>query len=207
MWYRDTRDVKNWFIAQFETVGRYDIPVIHGISTFQPCSFVGYNDAKTLEKKDDKACHFWIDDYQFYRVWDKPDKAADVLSDFKYVLTPDFSIFTDYPEAIRIYNHYRKHWCGAYWQSLGINVIPTIDFSDERSFDWCFDGEPHNSVVALSTVCNMKDAEEKRRFCVGYNKMMEVLEPSLVIAYGYKFDGLDFLDRDNVKKVYNRRFK
>ena len=60
---------------------------------------------------------------------------------FRFVCTPDFSMYTDFPLALQINSHYRKHWLGAYWQSKGITVIPTIFWSDERSFEWCFDAD------------------------------------------------------------------
>ena len=28
-------------------------------------------------------------------------------------MTPDFSLFTDYPVAVQLYNHWRKHLLGA----------------------------------------------------------------------------------------------
>lgn len=68
MWYRDTKDIKNWFRAQFKTVGRYDIPMISGITEVEPSSFVGFNYAKTISNKSDKTCHFYLDDYQFNSV-------------------------------------------------------------------------------------------------------------------------------------------
>lgn len=86
--------------------------------------------------------HFFLDDCQFNRCWNNPDRYVEILKRFKCVLSSDFSLFTDFPKALQIYNHYRKHWLGAYWQMHGIEVIPTLCWSDEESFAWCFDGEP-----------------------------------------------------------------
>ncbi len=38
------------------------------------------------------------------------------------VLSPDFSMYTNYPEAFQIWQVYRNRWCAAYWQSKGIKV-------------------------------------------------------------------------------------
>lgn len=207
MWYRNTKEIKNWVKTQFKAVGRYDIPMIEGMPEVEPPSFIGFNYAKSIKDKDGLSCHFYLDDYQFNRVWDKPEENIELLKGFKYVLSPDFSLFMDYPQAIQIYNHYRKHWCGAYWQGYGIKVIPTISWSDERSFEWCFDGEPRNSVVSVSTVGVMNSGKAKKAFEKGFDKMMEILEPSQVIVYGIKFDGLGCLADDRVIKIHNRRFK
>ena len=31
----------------------------------------------------------------------------------------------------------KNRWGGAYWQSSGLTVIPTISWGDERSFEFC----------------------------------------------------------------------
>ena len=83
---------------------------------FDNAEFIGFNYAKNAKNAYGKAVHFFLDDYQFNRVWTNPDRYIPMLQKFKYVLTPDFSLYTDFPKPLRIYNHYRKHWLGAYWQ-------------------------------------------------------------------------------------------
>lgn len=117
-------------------------------------------------------------------MWTDPDRYIPMLQKFKYVLTPDFSLYTDFPKPLQIYNHYRKHWLGAYWQMHGINVIPTICWSDRDSFEWCFDGEPTQSVVAVSSVGTQNGSEKKQRFLDGYFEMVERLQPTQIIFYG-----------------------
>lgn len=107
-----------------------------------------------------------------------------MLRNFKAVCTPDFSTYTDFPKAIQIYNHYRKHWLGAYWQTNGINVIPTISWSDRSSFEWCFDGEPVGSAVAVSSVGTQLNKETRKLFIDGYNEMLIRLQPSLIYFHG-----------------------
>ena len=112
-----------------------------------------------------------------------------MLRKFQAVLTPDFSTYTDFPKAIQVYNHYRKHWLGAYWQMCGIRVIPTISWSDEESYSWCFDGEPIGGTVAVSSVGTQVSKESSRLFMNGYNEMLERLKPSAIIMYGKAPDG------------------
>lgn len=69
-------------------------------------------------------------------------------------------------------------------QMHGIDVIPTISWSDKDSFEWCFDGEPVGSVVAVSSVGCMNSRKRKGLFMNGYRKMMERLKPTTVIFYG-----------------------
>ena len=83
-----------------------------------------------------------------------------------------------------MYNHYRKHWCGAYWQEHGITVIPTITWSSPDTFEWCFDGEPVGGVVATSAVGMFDTDEHKSWFLDGYAEMLERLKPAAVIWKG-----------------------
>ena len=85
---------------------------------------------------------------------------------------------------MQIYNHYRKHWLGALWESCGIEVIPTVGWSDERSFEWCFDGEPVGGTVAVSSVGTQNSKSAKAAFLLGYNEMIRRLEPSTILFYG-----------------------
>ena len=163
--------------------GKYDIPVIAADEVIYS-DFIGFNYANTAKDRAEKAVHFFLDDYQFLRVWNRPRDYIKLLSDFACVLSPDFSLYTDFPVAMQIYNHYRKHWLGAYWQSFGIKVIPTICWSDERSFEWCFDGEPSGGTVAVSSVGTQRSEETKRAFLLGYDAMIERLSPSKIIFYG-----------------------
>lgn len=168
----------------FDGVGKYDIPLLNPVKQQVIDDFIGFNFAKSCKEPQNKAIHFFLDDYQFTRLWNSPDRYLEVLKRFKVVFTPDFSIYSDFPKVIQIYNHYRKHWLGAYWQENGITVIPTISWSDENSFEWCFDGEPIAGAVAVSSVGTQNSTETKAMFLKGYNEMRKRLQPSLVYFYG-----------------------
>lgn len=140
--------------------GKYDIPAI-GQAQFEQADFIGFNYAKSEKHPQNKAVHFFLDDYQFNRVWTYPDRYIEMLRRFRYVLSPDFSLYTDFPMAMQIYNHYRKHWIARYWQESGIKVIPTICWSSSESFEWCFDGEPTQSVVAISSLGTQNSKEKE----------------------------------------------
>lgn len=188
MIYRQGRNYENLNKVIFDGTGNYDTPRL--LPTYTKAdNFIGFNYAKTCKEPENKGIHFFIDDYQFSRLWNNPDAYIELLQKFKCVCTPDFSTYTDFPKAIQIYNHYRKHWLGAYWQMYGINVIPTISWSDRQSFDWCFDGEPVGGVVAVSSVGTQMNENARRLFIDGYNEMMKRLKPSAIIFYGFVPEG------------------
>ena len=181
--YRQGRNYENLNKCIFDGTGTYGIPPIQP----EHCTvegFIGFNYAKSCKLPYNKGVHFFIDDYQFTRCWATPDAYIDLLSNFKAVCTPDFSTYTDFPRAVQIYNHYRKHWLGAYWQQNGITVIPTISWANRDSFAWCFDGEPVGGVVAVSSVGTQLNKESRKLFMDGYNEMLARLQPERIFFYG-----------------------
>lgn len=181
--YRQSRNYENLNKRIFEGVGEFNIPALQS-ALFQVDNWISFNYAKGCEEPDQHGIHFFIDDYQFIRLWKDPDRYLPMLAKFQAVCTPDFSTYTDFPKAIQIYNHYRKHWLGAYWQENGINVIPTISWSDEDSFEWCFDGEPAGGMVAVSSVGTQGNRRATQLFELGYAEMKKRLTPARIIMYG-----------------------
>jgi len=178
------RQSENLDKAVFPGVGKYDIPRILPMEVEQPVEMIGFNFAAKYKHPERVGIHFFLKDYQFSRLWTSPDMYTGMLRRFRFVCTPDFSMYTDFPLALQINSHYRKHWLGAYWQSKGITVITTICWSDERSFEWCFDGEPEKSTVAISSVGTQLNERSKRLFLLGYQQMMSRLQPKIVLFHG-----------------------
>ena len=174
----------------YEGVGQFDIPEIVPVKNVDIREWIGFNYAKTFSnrKKAHTGINFFLDDYQFERLWYAPNKYLNLLGKYGALASPDFSLYSDFPKAVQIFNHYRKHWLAAYWQEHGMTVIPTIAWSDEESFEWCFDGEPKGGVVCVSNCGCMKSEDTKKAFLVGYNEMLRRLEPSEVLFFAHKFE-------------------
>lgn len=181
--YRQRFHYENLNKAIFDGVGQFGIPQLLP-EHIDVDEFIGFNYAKSCKNPRDKGIHFFIDDYQFARLWSRPVAYMNLLRGFRCVCTPDFSLYVDFPKAIQIYNHYRKHWLGAYWQMHGMTVIPTISWGEERSYEWCFDGEPEGGDIAVSSVGTQANAESRRLFMLGYNEMLRRLQPSQIYFYG-----------------------
>lgn len=173
-------------IKNAELEGELEFPKLKATqTTFSKYELVPFNIAMGLsERKQNYYVHFYIDDYQFDRIWNFPDKYLSLLKEFKGVIMPDFSLYTDMPKAQQIWNSYRSKVLGYYFQSQGLEVIPNASWSDENSFDWCFDGLPQNSVIAVSSIGCMKNPRATLGFCKGFNEMLKHLEPIEILFYG-----------------------
>lgn len=178
------RNGHNLELGTFEQQGEYGIPVLKPVQMEERLEWIRFNHALREEQKTRYGVHFFIDDYLFERAWHDPSRYALFLCSFPAVMTPDFSMFTDFPKAVQVYNHWRKHQLGAYWQSFGLTVIPSICWSGYESFDWCFDGEPVGGTVAVSSVGTQKNRQAKQFFLDGYREMMDRLKPTKIIFIG-----------------------
>lgn len=82
-----------------ETSNSYGIPLIRPQS-INLCNveLIGFNRTKLHDSKsNNRGVHFYLDDYQFERVYNNPYRYIDKLSQYRFVLSPDFSLYLEMP--------------------------------------------------------------------------------------------------------------
>ena len=178
------RNGHNLELGLFPLDGPLGIPKLVPAHLNDCIPWIPFNCVMSDRQREAHGVHFFIDDYLFQRAWNDPCRYTHLLSGYQAVMTPDFSMFTDYPVAVQLYNHWRKHQLGAYWQRLGLTVIPSICWSDHDSYAWCFDGEPVGGTVAVSSVGTQKNPLARTLFLDGYAEMMRRLQPEKIIFFG-----------------------
>ena len=184
-----TDDAYNLDICSRSDCRRSGMPGLRGRMA-KPRELAGFNYAKTMPEaeKADRGCHFFIDDYQFERVWSRPRAYLDALRGFACVLTPDFSLYMDMPDPMQRWNVYRSRALGALWQREGLCVVPTLTWAQPETYAYAFDGLPRRSTVAVSTVGAKGDPEALAVWRDGMREAMRRLEPRRVLLYGGRVD-------------------
>jgi len=161
---------------------------------------VNLNDRKK-HTKDSVLCSF-IDDYHLERFWNQPERYGLKWSNIKIgaVMTPDFSLYIGMPLPMMQWNTYRTRMLGNLWMAMGLRVIPTVTWADERSFAFCFEGVKQGSAVAVSDI-GIRSPQERRYFDLGYKTMKEVIRPCQILfmcqektRHLYEEDRVVFLD-------------
>ncbi|MBQ9621236.1 MAG: DUF4417 domain-containing protein [Atopobiaceae bacterium] len=170
-----------------------------------PSKLLPFNYAKGAE---DHCCwlHFFIDDYQFERLWADPERYLPLISGFEGALSPDFSCYMDMPLPMQRWNEYRRRALACYWQRNGIDVIPTLSWTDERSYGFSFDGLPKKATYAVSTVGVMRDGDARGVWASGMERAIEVLQPERLIVYGGD-TGFDFGTVETIRFDSNTAFR
>lgn len=186
-----------WGFPSIPAVRLADIPQLERLQFFT------FKDSKNYymngRVKGECGVQFFLDDKYFEAVWNTPEKYIDHLREFGAVCQPDFSLYTNWAIARQMWSHYRNQWVAKYWTAQGIKVIPTVTWSTPESYEWCFDGVPKHSVVALSSVGCWKDETAHRLFVQGYAEMKRQLEPECVLWRG---NVPDEFHADRIIKMY-----
>lgn len=190
-YYGDARErtADNYHLREFnsfEAVGEWQMPLIKK-ETHIPAGLIGFNYLLS-SKEYTKGIHFYIDDYQFERIWNQPQEYLGKLAQFDCALTPDFSLYMDMPRAMKLWNIYRSRMIGQMMQKAGIKVIPTLSWAERETFDWCFDGIERGGVVSVSTIGVKRDPVAAEIFAAGMEEALKRIKPSAVVLYGGKTD-------------------
>lgn len=135
-----------------------------------------------------KSYIFFLDDYKFEVLWKDPEPRVEKLREYRAIISPQFSMYTEMPVAVQIHQIFKSRWCGAYFQSKGLQVIPSLVWGEADTFWFSFDGIDEGSVVAVSTV-GMRT--EKPLFMAGYKEMLRRIKPKAIICYGDPFEEME----------------
>ena len=184
---------------QFLGTGYWRIPVIPKArftdDEFQDLRLIGYDRTKPDDERHlERMVHFFLYDYKFERVWKRPDQDVEKLKRYRAILSPDFSMYLEMAPVMQLYNVFRNRWCGAYFASKGIRVVPTVSWGSEATFNFCFDGIPKGSTVAVSTYmvsAHGNHADQKEFFMKGYWEMLRRIEPERIICYNEPFPEME----------------
>ena len=104
----------------------------------------------------------------------------------------------DMPMPMKIWNVFRSRQIGAYYQSKGLTVIPTVSWAEKETFDFCFQGIPKGSVVSISTIGVKRDKEALKIWRDGVAEMIKRIEPQAILVYGGKIE----FDYGNIDVIY-----
>ena len=175
---------------EFETEGKWGFPIIKkqqlDVNDIEliSCSDVSKKDDRNLHK----GVHFFVDDFRFETIYDHPEKALERYGKYRFLLTPDYSLYAEMDPWRQIESVGKARWVGAKWQANGKIVIPTVSWGLARSFEFCFDGIQKNSIVAVGMIgCKRNKAD----FLKGYYQMLTKIEPEAIICLGDPFDEMD----------------
>lgn len=182
---KEARQEQTFLRNEYRCTGKWNIPMVEYQPIVGGVKLIACSDTKSREEHN-RECgvHFFVDDYRFEHIYDYPHRSLRKLSQYKFLLTPDYSLYADMPLWRQIENVAKNRWCGAYWQAHGLTVYPTVSWGLAPTYDFCFDGVEKNAVVAVGMIGCKRN---KLMFMRGYDAMLERLEPQAIICFGSPF--------------------
>lgn len=171
----------------FPGEGRWQIPLVKKQRIdLGDLNVLSYNNVRSndLPLFHSFGVHFFVDDYRFVPVYEKPELCYTKLKPYRILFAPDFSLYREMQPWRRIESIGKSRWCGAFWQSKGAHVIATISWSSPESFEYAFDGVEKGAIVAIGMIdCK----SSKSSFLKGFYAMQEKIEPSKIGCFGSPF--------------------
>lgn len=150
--------------ALFETENEYGFPEVSSSKNFRCKDLIPFHQCKKMLAGDkDKAVSFFLDDYKFEQVWTRP---RDFIRTFQYygnIISPTFSIWSNQPYALNLFNMYRSRWCTRFYQEFGHHIEDKIfNFDSGKKIK----GDNAVSVYG-NTSYNEAFAESFVAYCLG----------------------------------------
>ena len=149
--------------------------------------FASYSNIKSTSNKENKILLNFQYDKTINRIYNDIFSYARKVFDFLAVTTPDYSAYTNMEPWVVEENVRHNLWVVAWLQYLGIKVIPTVTWADERTYDICFNYIEKGSIVAISKVGIIRN---KELFLKGFNEMIKRIKPSLILVRGKPIEGM-----------------
>ncbi len=192
-------DVFNAFMLIGASYDVHDIPFCPTTAKQIPKKLISWTDAKHLHKiKNNHGekeyhvpafIHFYIDDVKFdgvrSSIWLFPWRAYEVIKHFDGIITPDFSMYQDFPEPLKIFAVYRMRAFGYWLGTLDVEVINNVRWGAQETWGYCFAGIKTHSVVAVGSVASgLRQKKNRPVFNEGLIKMITELKPTGIIVYG-----------------------
>lgn len=130
---------------------------------------------------------FYVLDEKFVHILDEPAEHVERMLAEKWhaVVAPNVSMLPAHPRAHRIWIAYRVRWFTRYLQSVGIKVIPDIEWVTTADFEFAALGIPKGcKTVAMQMQTSLKTVQEIKSSEDGVRWVAENIQPQSVLVYG-----------------------
>ncbi len=164
--------------------------------------------SKAAKSKTHRACvHFYEFDYMIERFWNAPRKYLKMLKEFPMVISPDYSVSYDVPDAVNEWNIFRNYGLARIMQLQGIKVIPNIPVSLPRLYDKVFDPLEGSGIYAISNVRAHANYFTRHEWYKFVREAIHRLNPKALLIYGNRMlvSGVQafYYENENLNRLRN----
>jgi len=182
--------LKHHLCTEVSFTSRYQMPLVQPYHGEIPEKILSFNRARG-HASNGAAVHFYIADGFFECVWSRPEVYLPMLQRFPFVISTDYSLYSDMLLPEVMWNTFRNKLLCAWWQKHGVNAIPNVSWCKEWSYDFVLEGYPKESIIAINSTGIGTDRLSKALWQKGYHRVLEVLKPTHILRYGAMQEGED----------------
>lgn len=130
------------------------------------------------------ARHCFVDDWRLEHLWRRHGQGLAKAICIGIITAPDFTIESDFPQEVAIYQVYRSNLLAYYWILNGVVTVPVLQWGNDSTYWMSSKYISPGSVVAVRGPGKSK----KNLACwtAGAEYMQSILKPSLVLHFGRK---------------------
>lgn len=180
---------RTWYQEGAVPIGRYKMPRIAATQSL-PTKVISITEIGTARNRKECWVDHFVDDYRFNHAWKNLDNKIPIYKEFGGVIGFDWSLDKIFQPRLNIWNCTKCRNADYYLQKNGIDVIPVASWLDEESFEWCLDGLPEKSSIAVSTNGCLSSREARKCFIDGVKTVQERLSPTHLVVYGNPLEEL-----------------
>lgn len=147
-----------------------------------------FRNYKNIKNKNITILIMFSYDEVIENIWKNPLKYVNKFNKFLAIATPDFRVYPNMSKIEIEHNVFKSRWVGSLWKTYKLNVIPTVSWCYEDTYDICFSGIEYGSVVIISTLGISKN---KDIFLKGFNELKRRINPKLIIVVGNLVKGME----------------
>lgn len=137
----------------------------------------------------DLCGHFFTPDTNIETFWNFPFRHLPLLKMLGFVISTDFSIYTNMVLMQKLWNSFRNKLMSAFFQRNSINLIPAPSWGDLDNIELYMEGWPKESLIAINSTGVGHDKQCRHIWLEGYYAMLDILKPIHIIRYGAYIEG------------------
>lgn len=187
-------------------VGKYRLPQLKATQSI-PHDVISFNERKGVNKPQNHWIDFFIDDSLFESFWNHPEQSFNNLKKFAGIVATDYSMYPELLPGQNIWNCTRNRIMAYYLQINNFNVVPVASWCNEDDFEWCFDGLPEHSSIAVSTNGCLSSEYGRQMFFSGVEELQNRKSPSHLIVCGRELSGLEKYGNVIYYPCFSQRWK
>ena len=174
-------------------IGKYLMPQLDP-NQFIPENVISFNERNSVSKPEKHWLDFFIDDRHYESFWTYLKSRINSLKKFAGIISTDYSMLPEMLPGQRIWNCTRNRIVAYCLQKKGFNVIPVASWCSKEDFDWCFDGLPEKSSIAISSNGCLSTPYGRKTLLAGVEELQRQKSPSKIIICGRSLAELEKYD-------------